>query len=99
MLKSKQSRYLLTPNNIKEMTLSVNIPNISPVYLEDVMAKVSAYANSYVLSLQESVAHAKTTKTTKATVPHHTSERLKSLKLHTKKVVPSDIKMEDIYEC
>lgn len=75
------------------MTLSVNIPNVSPIYLDDVIAKVSAFANSYVLSLQESAPHVKTS------VPHHTSDRLKALKLHTKEMVPSEINMEDIYEC
>lgn len=75
------------------MTLSVNIPNVSPVYLEDVMAKVSAFANSYVQSLLESTPHVRTS------VPHHTSDRLKALKLHTSEMVPSEINMEDIYEC
>lgn len=75
------------------MTLSVNIPNVSPVYLEDVIAKVSAFANSYVLSLQEDVSSVRTN------VPHHTSDRLRALKLRTKEIVPVEINMEDIYEC
>lgn len=75
------------------MTLSVNIPNVSPIYLDDVIAKVSDYANSYVMSLQGAIPP------TKTRVPHHTSERLKALKLHSSVVIPNNVRMEDIYEC